>query len=253
MRRAFARLAGLSLLTMTACGQNFDFESTGSKTLIVNGQPPPAEQNDERVFSTVAITDPINAREGHSWCTGTLIAPRVLITAGHCVGSTAWAAFGRTVQEKGLIRVIKQVRHPKFAKANLANDIAVYILEKDAPPNFAPAKIFDGELNIQDEIAVAGFGITKFRGRNDTGILRQANVFVKSINTSPTPEFILAGNNGEDTCQGDSGGPAYVKVENRYEVVGATSWGNGCGTEGHYTDLRAHKDFIQESMAGVVQ
>jgi secreted trypsin-like serine protease len=165
------------------------------------------------------------------------------------VGSTAWAAFGRTVQEKGLIRVIKQVRHPKFEKKNLLNDVAVYILEKNAPSDFAPAKIFDGELNTQDNIAIAGFGVTKFRGKNDTGILRQAEVFVKSINATPTPELILAGKNGEDTCQGDSGGPAYVKVDNHYEVVGATSWGDGCGEEGHYTDLRAHREFIQETMA----
>jgi secreted trypsin-like serine protease len=253
MQKAFARVVGLSLLTMAACGQQLNSESTGSKILIVNGQTPPAEQNDERVFSTVAITDPINAREGHSWCTGTLITSNVLITAGHCVGSTAWAAFGRTVKEKGLIRVIKQVRHPKFAKKNLINDIAIFILEKNAPSDFSPAKIFDGDIKTDSSVAIAGFGVTSFRGKNDSGILRQTEVFVKSINTSPTPEFVLAGKNGEDTCQGDSGGPAYVKVDDHYEVVGATSWGDGCGKEGHYTDLRAHKDFIQETLAIVGQ
>jgi secreted trypsin-like serine protease len=177
----------------------------------------------------------------------------VLVTAAHCAGSSAWASFGTKVSEPALIRVVKKVSHPKFARAKMQNDVALYLLEKEAPITHKPAKIFEGSVSEGDVMAVAGFGITKFRGKNDTGILRQADVFVKKINTDPTPEIILAGKNGEDTCQGDSGGPAYVWVENHYEVLGVTSWGNGCGVEGHYTDLRAHSTFIAETLASFEQ
>lgn len=253
----FKKLMGVSCLStcfLGACG-DLSPESTDASVKIVNGEIPAATQNDERVFSTVAITDPIRAREGHSWCSGTLISKRVLVTAGHCVGSTAWVSFDRVVSDKGLIKVTKQVRHPKFSsqKSALINDVALFILESDAPNTSAPAKVFSGELPLETVVAVAGYGVTRFRGKDDTGTLRQANVFVKSVAQKPTAEIVLAGKNGEDTCQGDSGGPAYVKVDTHYEVVGATSWGNGCGVEGHYTDLRAHTDFIKETLASVGQ
>lgn len=232
----------------SACGAPNTSSETNSHSRIVNGEIPPETQNDERVFSTVALTDPINARENHSWCTGTLIGPRILITAGHCVGSTAWASFGRRVSEDGLIRVTKQIRHPQYQKKDFVNDIAVYVLEKPAPSTHRPAILYTGNLEMDQFVAIAGFGITIFGGKNDTGVLRQAEVQVKAVNTRPTPELVLAGSHGEDTCKGDSGGPVYVNTGSHFEVTGATSWGIGCGKEGHYTDVRAHLKFISETV-----
>lgn len=86
---------------------------------------------------------------------------------------------------------------------------------------------------------------------------------------------------GVDTCQGDSGGPLVCKVNGKpqdsgiflvwfffwiffssihlffffhvgkYTVLGATSWGRGCGdpnSPGVYTNVKNHLQWIQEKM-----
>ena len=49
---------------------------------------------------------------------------------------------------------------------------------------------------------------------------------------SITPSLqVCSGRNGggKDTCQGDSGGPFVYYSNNRWNLVGITSFGNGCG------------------------
>jgi Trypsin len=43
---------------------------------------------------------------------------------------------------------------------------------------------------------------------------------------------ICAGTPAADTCQGDSGGSLVVQHDHKYEIVGVTSWGQGCGRRG---------------------
>ena len=50
-----------------------------------------------------------------------------------------------------------------------------------------------------------------------------------------------------DTCQGDSGGPLMLFDNNRWHLVGITSFGIGCGTPGYagvYTRVSEYEDVI---------
>lgn len=58
-----------------------------------------------------------------------------------------------------------------------------------------------------------------------------------------------------DTCQGDSGGPFLCRrrADRRYEVVGLTSYGAGCGapnTPGVYTSMRGHEEWVRGIIDG---
>merc|ERR1711911_22633 len=58
---------------------------------------------------------------------------------------------------------------------------------------------------------------------------------------------ICAGTKGRDTCQGDSGGPLVVNVNERFVLLGVTSWGIECGAEGKpglYTKVSSFIDWI---------
>lgn len=57
------------------------------------------------------------------------------------------------------------------------------------------------------------------------------------------------GEAGKDGCQGDSGGPLSVPdaTTGQHTLIGATSWGNGCGQAGQYgvwADLAFFSDWM---------
>ena len=63
--------------------------------------------------------------------------------------------------------------------------------------------------------------------------------------------MICGGSYNEDTCQGDSGGPLVCKVEEKYVLIGVTSFGYGCGLEGKpgvYAKVVNYLDFIRSFM-----
>lgn len=56
---------------------------------------------------------------------------------------------------------------------------------------------------------------------------------------------------GKDTCQGDSGGPLVCEIDGKYTVLGATSWGRGCGDAGYpgvYTHIRNLLPWITDKL-----
>ena len=67
----------------------------------------------------------------------------------------------------------------------------------------------------------------------------------------PKTIFICSGTSigGKDACDGDSGGPLVIEsMEGKFELVGITSWGKGCGEPnqpGVYTRVSSFLSWIE--------
>ncbi len=169
-------------------------------------------------------------------CTGTLIAPNLVLTAGHCIDrSISKVKLATTNYNQGgeEIRVIQAIGHPQHWSNY---DIGVLVLEHDAqtePRPIAQGCILDQYLYDGADVAIVGYGAIDYWGNQYTPWLQEAYTTVvdhdcSDISSGCYPAIspdgeIGAGGSGIDACYGDSGGPLYLITERGNFLVGATS------------------------------
>ncbi len=198
-------------------------------------------------------------------CTGTLIAPTVVLTAGHCEKLHTRIFVGNDVDAKGTeYRVQKHVRHPSWT-TKLKNDLMLIILEKPVkgvkPRALAPTSVIDAAIDGR----VVGFGTTDLGGTIGFGQKQQTDVPIVSracdgkvkgkkdgaVYGCHTGGELVAGKPllNHDTCRGDSGGPLYVAKGSTWLLAGVTSRGTDhattmCGDGGIYTRVDKYRTWI---------
>lgn len=196
---------------------------------------------------------------GVAACTGTLIAPDVVLTAGHCgslTGSVIATPIGWPPGSIGVTlgadtpggageRVaVKAVTIPPSYLNTEGSDISLLRLTKAAAA--APVRVAGrGEEALWAPgvpEAIVGYGATKEGGSPATH-LQEATVPVIADGTCAAAypgafdakTQLCAGypEGGIDTCQGDSGGPLFGhRPDGSLVLVGATSTGDGCARPG---------------------
>ena len=195
-------------------------------------------------------------------CTGTLVAPTWIVTAGHCSSITGVAVAtpigqpGQAIDvrlnsvkahegEGQLAPVKRVVVHPQYVFTNNKSyDVA--LLELASPVSLPTVKVAGaGEEALWKPgtmATIAGFGATEWDG-DSPDVLQEAQVPIVDDAVAAAAyegDFenrtqIGAGfpQGGVDTCQGDSGGPLLVPTNGTFRLVGDTSYGYECAREGY--------------------
>ncbi len=216
-------LIGLTMtVTLAACAPaplQKSQVSEESSSRIVNGVE--IEMADVLAKSTVAIAEP-QGNEKVQFCSGTLIAKNVVVTAGHCgefmLGlESSYVLFGLSEKASIGVKVARIVMHEGYNNdSNFVykgepigqnwNDLALLLLESDAPAGFVPAEVLsdDALLMDHDVVTLAGYGLTSggFTGTG-SGTLRKTDVKVAASKFSEQ-EF-STDEAATGSCNGDAG------------------------------------------------
>ena len=196
-------------------------------------------------------------------CTGTIVAPTWVVTAGHCSSLTGVAVStpigqpGQAIdvqynsikahEGEGQSATVKRVVvNPDYVFLN-GSGYDVALLELSSPVSIpTPVKVAAaGEEALWKPgtmATIAGFGVTE-SGGDPPDVLQEAQVPIVDDATSAAAydsfenkTQIGAGfpQGGVDTCQGDSGGPLMVPTSGgTFRLVGDTSYGEGCAEPGY--------------------
>ena len=211
------------------------FENNVVKLASVPSAAPAAAADNRRIWNGVRIPEPdpfvdaVALTGNGQICSGTLVAPDTVVTAGHCYcgGVMNEAVIGRDiispVERVPIDKVNSKVliSCDKLSSDISLGDIALVKLTRSVavpPRKIAPLPM------VRDAVSVraVGFGRTQ---TGSVGFKYQVNIVIASVQCDgtaltgipdhrvygcrPSHELVAASLN-RDTCGGDSGGPVYA-------------------------------------------
>jgi hypothetical protein len=223
---------------------------------VVGGQDvPPGQWPDAAALYTINDT---------FGCTGVLVAPDVVLTAGHCGYGLETVVLGTNDHRSGgLVLPIAEA----FVHEDPYTTFDVTALVLAEPVATVPPRLLLRDCLVGDylregaEVAIVGFGATDEWATQWDTVLQEARTTVtdpecEDLSTgcnedvSPGGELV-AGGDGIDSCSGDSGGPLYLPTPEGDFLVGLTSRAavpatTPCGGGGIYVRADAIAGWVEE-------
>ncbi len=205
---------------------------TGSESQLrmVNGSLPGLEH--PASWSAVAL---IEKSSGEQFCSGTLIAPELVVTAAHCVfdkrPEDMQILFGPSVQDPSSIKrdAVAKETFKKFQKFESNFDIAWVKFSGEIPAGYRPIEVWHSSQQLQAKapLSIAGYGRTASDcADGDASCQGGVRMFVDTeirefVNHARLFNLVVIGPRPQHgPCFGDSGGPAYMQVDGKWYVIG---------------------------------
>ncbi len=177
--------------------------------------------------------------QSQAGCTGTLIAPTVVLTAAHCLDPQVTmgllpSAFTFKHDTLGStqpsIAVTSSMMHEQFDISSGGGglmpwfDIGLVFLAAPADgvtPMKMPTPAEAAMLGVGTDLELVGYGQTTDEDPQSTGVKFHART--KVIEIIPSEMRVSTGNPDPQNCHGDSGGPAIATLGDGQRTVGVVS------------------------------
>jgi secreted trypsin-like serine protease len=247
----------------------------------VEGEP----DVDNRYPSTVRITPKTPERvEGLRSCSGVIVSPHLVLTAGHCVcrrrqlstpqGSVEHQVDGSSCVEAATVDVffyevdplrprsaaghtsgqyLGRVRpHPRLevrlsAQGDLLSshaDLAVIALDTPVPGGFRPVPVATTAVVLKESLVLVGFGYAEEQGWLDD--TRLVNQRQVAAAMDEAGERFRLERQGAPFFKGDSGGPCFRESPQGPTLVGIST--TGLGQEPTLTALHAYREWLHQEI-----
>jgi secreted trypsin-like serine protease len=200
-----------------------------------------------------------------NFCSGSLIAPRLVLTVAHCVqpGSTYKIVDYGKDKDPQLQDVKTVAVHPSFNMQAMTAHRAtadVALLQLDAPPKGKTPSVLgvpQVPIAVGNRFGIAGIGVS-VRGQGNTGgTIRTADLIATgqpgTLQIRLVDPATRGTSDGLGACTGDSGGPVFEDHQGTPAIIGVISWSTGpngsagCGGLTGVTPLTLYRDWILQT------
>lgn len=230
----------LSVMTTTGCLMDAGSETDlgGEREAIING--------------TVDAADPavvMVRTESGLYCTGTLVADSLVLTAAHCLDGSAQVGVGFGLDGWSTpAAVAQQIAHPLWnGDYNAGHDVALLVLASSVS-GVTPIPLSGDWAAARpgDTLRIVGYGDDTAPTNTGFGTKRSASVTARSAANAGL--IAVSEASGTQTCHGDSGGPAlYTDAQGVERVVGVASFGYpNCQGGALFTRVADCADFLAD-------